>query len=214
MQRYISKSNEIIDSVEARPHPDSDMVQGMRRIVWAMTAILAVSLGVNLWLAYKLGQTGRPVASQKPAALKAGAAVSPIQVQSLGGQPATISYNDSAQPVVLYVFTPQCSWCIRNLDNLKALTSQKGGSYKFIGISLTDKDLKQYLAEKEFSMPVFMNPAKEAMQQYGLGPTPQTIVISPDGKVLQNWMGAYAGKQQGEVEKFFGITLPGLAPQK
>lgn len=206
------ESSETSDAVESR-QPRSDAVRGLRRTVWAMTVILGVSLSVNLLLAYKIGRNGRP-ASQRAPALTAGVAVSPIQAQTLDGQRATISYNDSAQPVVLYVFTPQCSWCIRNLANLKTLTSQKGDSYKFIGISLTDKDLKQYIAEKEFSMPVFINPAKEATQQYGFGGTPQTIVISPDGKVLQNWMGAYADKQQVEVEKFFGIKLPGLDPQK
>jgi hypothetical protein len=29
-------------------------------------------------------------------------------------------------------------------------------------------------------------------------------------RVLQNWIGAYAGAEQSEVEKLFGITLAGL----
>jgi hypothetical protein len=57
-----------------------------------------------------------------------------------------------------------------------------------------------------------MNPTDDVKLKYRLGGTPQTIVISTDGKVLQNWVGAYADKQQMEVEKFFGLTLPGLTP--
>ncbi len=44
----------------------------------------------------------------------------------------------------------------------------------------------------------------------GLGPTPQTIVISPQGKVLKSWVGAYHDKTQREVETEFGVLLPGL----
>jgi hypothetical protein len=35
-------------------------------------------------------------------------------------------------------------------------------------------------------------------------------VISPEGKVLQDWAGAYVGDQKSEVEAFFHVSLPGL----
>jgi hypothetical protein len=67
-----------------------------------------------------------------------------------------------------------------------------------------------YLAEKQIDIPVFINPKDEVRAQYRLGSTLQTIIVSPDGKVLQNWVGAYTGARQAEVEKFFGVSLPGL----
>ena len=83
-------------------------------------------------------------------------------------------------------------------------------SYRFIALSLTDKDLKKYIADKQIDIPVFAKPTEEARQQYRLGSTPQTIVISPEGKVMENWLGAYNGAGQVEIEKFFGVNLPGL----
>jgi hypothetical protein len=80
-----------------------------------------------------------------------------------------------------------------------------------VGLSLTDKDLKNYLTDKQIDMPVFLNPAEQSRSQYRLGPTPQTIVVSPDGKIIGNWIGAYNGVQEAEVVKFFGVNLPGLA---
>ena len=50
----------------------------------------------------------------------------------------------------------------------------------------------------------------ETLKTYKLGSTPQTIVISPEGKVLQDWVGAYVGDQKSQVEAFFQVTLPGL----
>jgi hypothetical protein len=99
---------------------------------------------------------------------------------------------------------------MRNLANLKTILAQRRDSYRFIALSLTDKDLRQYVAEKQIDIPVFINPGREAMEQYGLGSTPQTIIVSLDGKILQNWVGAYTGDRRAEVERFFGVSLPGL----
>jgi peroxiredoxin len=190
-----------------------DETRGLRRVIWAMTAILGVSLAVNLLLAYRIRQANQPRASVKTTPLPAGTTVPPIKAQSLDGGEVTISSKDGPQPLIIYVFTPQCSWCVRNLANLKTILAQRRDSYRFIALSLTDKDLKQYVAEEQIDIPVFINPVKEAREQYGLGSTPQTIIVSPDGKILQNWVGAYTGARQAEVEGYFGVSLPGLSDE-
>ena len=139
-----------------------------------------------------------------------GATVSPIKAHSLDGQTALISYGAGEQPVVLYVFTPQCSWCARNLANLKTLLAQKHDAYRFVALSLTDKEINDYAAKTQLDCPIYFNPTEESLREYKLGSTPQTIVISREGKVLKNWIGAYTGQQQSEIEQFFGITLPGM----
>ena len=48
----------------------------------------------------------------------------------------------------------------------------------------------------------------------GLGSTPQTIVIAPDGRVLKNWIGAFGMPVQTQVEEFFDVRLPGLTALK
>jgi antitoxin component of RelBE/YafQ-DinJ toxin-antitoxin module len=188
-------------------------VSTLRRVIWAMTMILAVSLAVNLFLAYRIRNGRQPIVTPKPAPLLTGTAVSPIKARDLNGHEATISFQDSSQPLVIYVFTPQCPWCLRNLANLKTIFEQKHGSYHIITLSLTDKNLAKYVAEKHIDMPVFTSPTEDAKEQYRLGSTPQTIVVSPDGKVLRNWVGAYIGDRQAEVEQFFGVGLPGLTTE-
>jgi hypothetical protein len=39
--------------------------------------------------------------------------------------------------------------------------------------------------------------------------TPQTLLVSPEGKLVRRWQGAYTDSQ-GEVEKALGVRLPGL----
>lgn len=178
--------------------------------------MLGVSLAVNLLLAYKVRTLSDSLAelTAPPPAVEVGTVVSPIKAHGLDGQASVISYADGDRPVVLYVFTPQCPWCARNLANLKTLLAHGRGDYRFVGLSLTDKDVRDYAAKNQLDLPVYFNPSDEATREYKLGSTPQTIVISRDGKVLKNWLGAYTGPQQAEVEQFFGVSLPGITPNK
>jgi hypothetical protein len=204
------RPNETPPPAKIDAHKGRDEVRELRRVIWAMTAILGVSLAVNLLLAYTIRKGNQPSTPVKAAPLAAGTAVSPFKAQGMDGREVTISYKDSSQPLVIYVFTPQCSWCMRNLANLKTILARKQDSYRFVALSLTDKDVKPYVVDKQIDIPVFINPEDEAREQYVLGSTPQTIVVSPEGKVLQNWVGAYTGARQAEVESFFGVSLPGL----
>ena len=121
-----------------------------------------------------------------------------------------LSYVNTDRPTVLYVFTPPCHWCERNMDNIKELVARKGDEFRFIGISLAKEGLPDYVAKNGLAMPVFTELSDETKKAYGIGSTPHTIVVSPEGKVLQSWTGAYTGDKQKQVEGFFGIQLPGL----
>jgi peroxiredoxin len=201
-------------SPHTRADGDGYRSRTLRRVIWAMAFMLGVSLITNLLLAYRvktLGDSMREL-NAPPPGLEVGTTVSPIKAHTLGGQTEVISYAEEERPVVLYVFTPQCSWCARNLANFKALLAHERGTYRFVGLSLTDKDLQDYAAKNQLDCPIYFNPAEETMREYKLGGTPQTIVISREGKVLKNWVGAYTGQQQTEVEQFFQLSLPGMTP--
>ncbi len=98
------------------------------------------------------------------------------------------------------------------MDNLKTLVGKERGHYRFIGLSLSEEKLREYVARNELKLPVYSSLSPETLKTYKLGSTPQTIVISPEGKVLHDWVGAYVGEQKSEVEAFFHITLPGIRP--
>jgi hypothetical protein len=114
------------------------------------------------------------------------------------------------RPTVLYIFTPPCTWCARNVDNLKTLVDKEGGYYRFIGLALSEQALPEYVAKNDLKLPVYSGLSPETLKAYRLGGTPQTIVISPEGKVLEDWSGAYVGDQKSQIEAFFHVSLPGL----
>jgi peroxiredoxin len=182
-----------------------------RHVLTAVLLVLVVSVTLNVVLASRVWSFAHFQSIRASERfLKIGARMSPITAKRLDGQQEVISYQATNEPTVLYIFTPPCSWCARNMDNFKTLLGKGSGQYRFIGLSLSAEGLAEYVAKNELKLPVYSGLSAESLKSYKLGSTPQTIVISPEGRVLQNWMGAYVGDQKSQVEAFFHVSLPGL----
>jgi peroxiredoxin len=184
---------------------------GARTTNISITVALVLSVAMNVLLGHRVRSvTEAQRARVGERLLKIGTSVPPIGAKRLDGQQEVVSYQGTIQTTVLYIFTPPCTWCARNMDNLKTLLEKEGGHYRFIGLSLSEETLQEYVTKNHLKLPVYSGLSPETLKTYKLGSTPQTIVISPEGKVLQDWVGAYVGDQKSQVEAYFHVTLPGL----
>jgi peroxiredoxin len=175
-----------------------------------LTLTLAGSVTLNVALAHKLRRFNHVFSPTSIDSLQTGITVPAFEAIDLEGRTQMITYNRVSKPTVLYVFTPSCSWCARNMDNFKTLIDKESSEYRFIGISLADQGLADYVRKNELNLPIYSGLSAETLKAYRLGSTPQTIVISPEGKVLQDWAGAYVGDQRTQIEAFFRAKLPGI----
>lgn len=140
--------------------------------------------------------------------LTVGTSVPPLEVKELNGDKAIVNYSDGDKTTVIYVFTPQCMWCTRNLENIKALSANLSENYRVIGVSLTGEDLIPYIEKNQFGFPIYFEPSTGTKTNYKLGVTPKTIVVSSENQVVKTWNGAYTGDLKSEIEDFFKINLP------
>jgi peroxiredoxin len=176
--------------------------------------ILAASLSLNVYLGWKLRQASNTPAPITIKKLPPGTKVDPITVVGVDGRQETISYGGNDKPTVLYVLSPSCVWCERNKANIEKLVELKGNSFRFVGLSLVDDGVKEYAETHHLSFPIYSKLSAETIRTLGLGGTPQTIVVSPDGRIVKNWSGAYTESSRGEVEEYFQVHLPGLTSGK
>ncbi len=180
-----------------------------------LVVLLMGSLSLNVYLGWKVKQSRRSFPEpQNSVKLLPGATVQPVTATSLSGKIETFNYADSGKPTVFYVFSPSCIWCERNNQNINAIARLKGESFRFVGLSLGNDGLPNYAESHQVGFPIYKSLKPESVEMLGLGPTPQTIVISPDGHVLKNWVGAFSGAIQPQVEEFFNVRLPGLVAAK
>lgn len=173
-------------------------------------ALLAISAGLNVLSAHRISVLRAGLnAAESRAVLELGLAVPEIVGLDAAGSPAVLRYSDARVPTVLYVFTPQCGWCKKNIANLHALINQAGSRYRVVGVALTRQDLDSYINGEGLRIPVYSNIRSDIRNVYRLGGTPETIVVSPESKVLRVWQGAYEPQIRAEIEQFLGVDLPG-----
>jgi hypothetical protein len=178
------------------------------RAVALLLAMLTASLALNLALALRRG-TER--AAAPPGLIGITAPVLTAKDVSTG-RLETFSYGDFPEPTVIYVFTPTCSWCARNLANFKVLVSAVESRFHIVGLSLAEQGTSEYVNQVHFRFPIYTAASPEFSRALHLDVTPQTIVISRAGVVIANWLGAWSGVQQSQVESYFRVRMPGLSP--
>src|SRR5262249_18829469 len=140
--------------------------------------------------------------------LSIGSKLPPAAVTSLDGRKGELAF--SGLPTILYYFSPTCAWCEKNLTNVQALAAATTGRYRFVGVS-TAPDVSAYITRHHLTFEVYSGMSIDAVRAYHLGSTPETIVVGTDGRVTRVWSGAYSGTRQREIERYFGLVLPGLA---
>ncbi len=192
----------------------------MNQIIrYGIFTLLGLSLALNLGLAHRLRADQAAIRRMENALLSKknesrlmpGARVSPLLGEDVDGSVRRVTYGEDSRPTLLYIYSPDCRWCQRNLNNIRALSQKLSASHRFVGISLADTPVGKRRQEADsLGFPVVFEIAPESRESYKFGGTPQTLIVSPEGMVIRNWIGAYAQGLNREVEAYFGLKLPGL----
>ncbi len=172
-----------------------------------LSVLLCMSLSANVFLAQS---AIRPAPSRgRPELVAIGADAPALSVKTLDGNETTISTTDQRRPTVLYIISPSCVWCQRNVANIRTVAAAMKESHRFVAVSLGDAAPEAF-QNMNLGFDVYVHPSLQTTRQYGLSATPHTFVISADGKIVKSWSGAFASKTAADVENFFNVHLPGL----
>jgi hypothetical protein len=174
---------------------------------WFVYIALAASLGMNVYLA--TGHFGRD-AGALPDSL-VGSKLPPLSVVTLGGKTIQLDWRSDRRATLIYIFSPRCAWCARNLENIRTLSTSRGSQYRFVGISLLGSGLSEYVSRQDVRFETYSGPRRADGRKFG-SVTPETLIVDPDGRVRHDWQGAYTQEVQKEIESVMGVKLPGLTP--
>jgi thiol-disulfide isomerase/thioredoxin len=177
------------------------------------TVLLAASASLNVLQVYRSRDLAAALEKRSPAGtLKVGEAVRPLSVTDAEGRTVEIggSGDSARRATVVYVFSPECGWCKRNAASIEKLARSAAGKYRFVAVSLAPVSPAQYEEARKLGFPVITELPAEIAAAYKFQSTPETVVISPQSKVVKVWLGAYLGETRKDVEKFFSVSLPDL----
>ena len=176
--------------------------------------VLSASLTLNVVLGLKLRNAGpAPVAAWTISpGVPQKARLSGLPVIGADGAPKLLGFSRD-RSTILYVFAPRCRYCAMNLANLKAVAEATKATHDFVAVSNTSAEFVEYMQATPMPGPAYvLDPtrlAAETPARY-FDPTPQLVVVSPDGRVERVWLGVLREAAQTDVERHFGITLPGV----
>jgi hypothetical protein len=74
--------------------------------------------------------------------------------------------------------------------------------YRFVGLALNGQGLREFVRQNDLKIAVY-----EAVSAPGFISTPQTVVVSPDGRIVAAWSGAFLGITGNQIERFFSARL-------
>jgi peroxiredoxin len=177
---------------------------------WIVLGLLAASLALNVYLGVRLTS----VVGNIPSPVRIGEELPPLSGKGPQGTPVTVDYESSSRPTVLYIFTPACKWCTENYQQIRTLIRLKSPEYRFIAVSLQRDGLEEYMRQYPLDVELLYDIPDALAARYGLGPVPQTLVISPKRTLLASWIGTYAEPRVAGIERFFAFNFDDTPPAR
>jgi len=177
---------------------------------WLGVATVALLVGIVLYQRWMLTH---PVAVAAVGTLRVGQVLPELRLKDVDGRPAVLKWHGDRRSTIVYIFTPTCVWCKKNMPGMK-LVHDKSDGYHFVGISLTEAGLKAYLKKNDISFPAYYAEGDQNnVAPLKISVTPETLIVSPDGVVQNVWLGAYVGKAATQIENKFAVVLPNLGTE-
>jgi len=128
-------------------------------------------------------------------------------VIDLEGHPVKI---EPGERTLIYVFSPTCIWCKRNLPSIRDLANQLKPPYRVLGMVQSTEGLKDYLSVNHLPFSVVVDDDPYDLSTLDVQGTPQTILVA-GGKVIHNWSGAYEAAVKGSIQSTLHVSLPAIA---
>jgi hypothetical protein len=173
-----------------------------------LLVILIGSLSINVYLGTRRERPVVPPPQVRPALITEGTAAPVFRGTYPTGASVSLQFRDN-RSTLLYVFSPTCRWCERNLANIKSIISARR-DLRIIGVNIGPK-LDVDAATKQ-PFPEIVQPDVETIRAFHFSGTPSTVLIT-GGIVVHSWEGAYSASTAAEIAKAFAVSLPGLLEQ-
>lgn len=160
-------------------------------------------LAMLVLIGFALYQTGE---TEEGEAVESGQAAPDFELTTLDGE--SIKLSELRGKGVLINFW--ASWCKPCRDEMPAIQrvydryKDKDLEVLAVNIAETEVTVDGFVRHLDLTFPILMDKNREVTKQYGIGPIPSSIFVSPEGKVVGKVSGQMA---EGQIESMVLETL-------
>jgi len=167
------------------------------------SACCLLLLGLNVAL-IRQNHSLKAQLSQVPLGTEAppGAHVSDLRGFDVQGKPVSITYQGDTRKVLLFVFSPTCSFCAENWPNWWRIFSELDRNTVLpAAVDVTATVTPEFINQHQMTgIPVLAQVDPRAVVEYHFHLTPQTILVGADGKVEKVWSGVLSAANMAEIQ--------------
>ena len=175
-----------------------------KNIFQIILMIVVVLMGAEIL--YLIVQNRRLVrlleaASHSFETLSEGATVRSLDARDINGIDVNLNYGESEPRTLLMWFSPTCASCEANQEFWNELyRDNKSEDLCFLGICACDPEEATWAAsEYDLQFTIMSTSDPSTIEDYKGNVLPQTILISPQGKVQRVWPGSLTTEQKDEI---------------
>jgi peroxiredoxin len=180
-------------------------MQVRKSVLVAFVLVAVVLIGTNVALV-KQNRTlaGLNKAYEANLHLSVGVMVPQLSGSAFDGTSTVVKYDRSQLKTLLLIYAPSCSYCRLNWVSWRELLNQiDPARVRAVAVSVEGAGLSQQFLEQVglTKAATVLLPDFHSLVSYRLRYTPQTILISPDGKVEGIWSGVLSSQQAMEISR-------------
>jgi thiol-disulfide isomerase/thioredoxin len=133
--------------------------------------------------------------------------VSDFAVRSLNGEQIQLA-DLRGRWVVLNFWATWCAPCVAELPLLQQLAERHADQLTVLAVNMREDEaeVRAFVVQHNLSLPILLEPDDQTLLEYGVQGLPLSIVVSPDGEVLQRHLGLVDQAFQAWLEQAMAKT--------
>ncbi len=162
----------------------------MKKIALIVVSVIAVLVVLAIGGLYMLYKPGAPLKHALDEAI-VGVNAPNTSIYKLSGE----------KPLFLNIWATWCPPCVGEMPAIEKMYKKYGDRMHFAAISV-DSDpavVPDFVSSKGFTFPIYTGDADKLSKDYAIDVIPRSILIGPDGTVIEDHFGAMS---EAEMEQF------------
>ncbi len=138
--------------------------------------------------------------------LQSGDSVPAVRAMDINGNEFSLTYSDDAPHTLILWFSPTCSSCEDNIGLWNDIYRRHiPGKLRIVGFcACAAAEGREAATANAMQFPVLAVTEQSIVDMYKGNLLPQTVLIAPNGQILQVWPGALLDRQKKEILSHLG----------
>lgn len=114
--------------------------------------------------------------------------------------PVSLSLRNTSRPTIVFVFSPTCHYCKDNWSNWDSLLAKRANNeWRAVFLNVGTHSSEGFRQTHALGDDLIEDVTKKTIDDYRVFYTPETLVLSRDGKIRRSWTGTLREQDMADL---------------